>query len=93
MEEEMSSLLENETYDLVPRPETPVIGGRWVYCKKNEDTYKARYVAKGFSQIPNVDYHETFFPYSENGIYPSINEHCYGGGLGSSLNGCKKCVS
>ena len=62
MEEEMSSLLENETYDVVPRPETPVIGGRWVYCKKNDDTYKARYVAKGFSQIPNVDYHETFSP-------------------------------
>ena len=62
MEEEMSSLKENETYDLVGRPETPVIGGRWVYCKKNDDTYKARFVAKGFSQIPNVDYHETFSP-------------------------------
>ena len=62
MEEEMDSLRENETYDLVPRPKTPVIGGRWVYCKKNDDTYKARYVAKGFSQIPNVDYHETFSP-------------------------------
>jgi len=38
------------------------VGGCWVYTVKENDekTYEARYVAKGYSQVKCVDYHETF---------------------------------
>jgi hypothetical protein len=61
------SLVSNETFTLtmVP-PNREIVGGKWVYTIKsgpnNEETYKARYVAKGYSQVPGVDYHETFAP-------------------------------
>jgi hypothetical protein len=67
MDEEMSSLVDNDTYELTPVPEgRSVVGGRWVYAvklgPKNQEKFKARYVAKGYSQIENVDYTETFSP-------------------------------
>ena len=67
MNDEMFSLEDNDTYDLVPLPENRcVVDGKWVYAVKigpnGEEKHKARYVAKGYSQIENVDYEETFSP-------------------------------
>ena len=67
MEEEMNSLKENNTFTLTTLPKgRKIVGGRWVYTiKENSNgskTYKARYVAKGYSQVKNVDYQETFAP-------------------------------
>ena len=67
MTEEADSLRENKTYTLTKLPEgKSVVGARWVNTIKenqnNELRYKARYVAKGYSQIPNVDYFEIFSP-------------------------------
>lgn len=68
MDEEMESLVENDTFELTILPEgRKCVGGKWVYAVKqgsdeNEVKYKARYVAKGFSQVENVDYKETFAP-------------------------------
>lgn len=65
---EYNSLLDNKTWDLVPRPShCTVIKGRWVFAKKMNsigivETFKARYVAKGFSQIQGENYDETFAP-------------------------------
>ena len=67
MSDEMIALTENETFELVKLPRgRQVVGGRWVFAVKTgpngEETHKARYVAKGYSQIADIDYQETFAP-------------------------------
>lgn len=67
MDEEMKSLRDNTTFTLTNLPEgKKAVGGRWVYAIKTNadgsDKYKARYVAKGYSQELGVDYGETFSP-------------------------------
>jgi hypothetical protein len=67
MDEEMHALHENNTFECKVLPlDKNVVGGKWVYAVKldvnGEKRYKARYVAKGYSQIPEIDYFETFSP-------------------------------
>ncbi|KAH9782773.1 retrovirus-related pol polyprotein from transposon TNT 1-94-like protein [Citrus sinensis] len=69
MEEEMKSLHQNQTWELVKLPKGKrAIGNKWVYTKKqgssNQTTprYKARLRAKGFSQKEGIDYNEVFSP-------------------------------
>ena len=67
MDEEIQSLKENKTYDLSNLPSNrSVIGGRWVYVVKEglegQEQFKARYVAKGYSQKEGIDYTDTFSP-------------------------------
>ena len=68
MNEEYRSLLENNTWDLVPLPKgRKLVRCRWVYKTKfgldgKVDRHKAHLVAKGFSQVEGIDYTETFSP-------------------------------
>ncbi|KAH9650701.1 retrovirus-related pol polyprotein from transposon TNT 1-94-like protein [Citrus sinensis] len=69
MEEEMKSLYQNQTWELVKLPKGKrAIGNKWVYTKKqgspNQTTprYKARLVAKVFAQKEGIDYNEVFSP-------------------------------
>ena len=68
MDEEMKALMKNETWDLVPRTRNvhPNIC-KWVYKLKRRadgsiDRFKARLVARGFSQKHGEDFEETFSP-------------------------------
>jgi hypothetical protein len=68
MQEEYNSLLENQTWDLVPLPSgRKLVKCRWVYKTKSVadeqiSRYKAKLVAKGFQQVHGIDYDETFAP-------------------------------
>ncbi|CAN0846213.1 Retrovirus-related Pol polyprotein from transposon TNT 1-94 [Linum grandiflorum] len=68
MQEEMKSLHDNHTYDLVKLPKGKrSLKNKWVYKLKTEETsskprYKARLVVKGFSQKKGVDFEEIFSP-------------------------------
>jgi len=65
---EMDALDENNTWELVPLliGKKPV-GWKWVYIEKYKvngsiERYKARLVARWFTQTYGVDYLETFAP-------------------------------
>ncbi|PPJ52893.1 hypothetical protein CBER1_11827 [Cercospora berteroae] len=63
---EFESLTKNGTWRLVRKPETAtVVKGRWVFTiKRTADgeiaRYKARWVARGFTQRHGVDYDDTY---------------------------------
>ena len=66
MEDEYNSLMENNTWTVMPCPSgKKAIKSRWTFDIKPETNgrpprYKARFVAKGFSQIPGIDFNETY---------------------------------
>ena len=68
MEREFKSLAENSVWTLTERPkDRPVITGKWHFVRKLNSEgetvkYKARFVARGFTQTPGVDYDETYSP-------------------------------
>lgn len=66
--DELNSLLVNKTWTLVPRPkDTNIVDCKWIFTVKHDELgkpfrYKARLVARGFSQEYLTDYNETFAP-------------------------------
>ena len=68
MGEELKALEKNNTWEVVDRPaRQSIVDCKWVYkVKQNFDgtteRYKARLVARGFTQRPGYDYDETFSP-------------------------------
>jgi hypothetical protein len=68
MVEEYQSIVKNDVWDVVPRPKEKTIGSsKWIYKTKlstdgSIEKYKARFVARGFSQKEGIDYEEAFAP-------------------------------
>ncbi len=68
MREEYDSLMTNNTWTLVPLPAgRKPVSCKWVFKVKQGangevEHYKARLVARGFTQTYGVDYNETFAP-------------------------------
>ena len=67
MDEEMISLRGAATWELVSLPQhRRPITAKWIFVLKylpdGSRKYKARFVARGFSQKKGIDYNETFAP-------------------------------
>ena len=68
MVEEYNSIMKNDVWDIVLRREgKPMVTFRWLFKIKHAtdgsiEKYKARFVARGFSQKKGIDYEETFAP-------------------------------
>jgi hypothetical protein len=71
MDEEMSSFEANSVFELTELPESrKTVEGIWVYSiKRNEQEavskFKARWVAKGYSQREGIDFTEPYAPVSK----------------------------
>jgi hypothetical protein len=71
MVEEYQSILKNDVWDIVLRPEVKfVVTSKWIYKIKHAtdgsvEKYKAIFVARGFSEVEGIYYEETFFLVSQ----------------------------
>ena len=69
MDEEVESLMKNETWKLIKKPEKKkVVSCKWIYKIKEgipgaePRRFKARLVARGFTQREGIDFTEVFSP-------------------------------
>ena len=68
MIEEYHSIMKNDVWDIVPRPDRKsVVTSKWLYKIKHvadgsAEKFKARLASRGFSQKEGIDYEENFSP-------------------------------
>jgi hypothetical protein len=65
---EYQSIMKNDVWEIVSRPEgKSVVTSKWIYKIKHTtdgsiEKHKARFVARRFSQVEGTDYEDTFAP-------------------------------
>jgi len=71
MKAEYNMLVQMNTWELAPKPkDRKIVGGKWIFkTKRNSDgsvkKFKARFVARGFSQVHGIDFNETYSPVAQ----------------------------
>jgi hypothetical protein len=82
MTKEYQSIIKNDVWEIVPRPKSKdVVSSKWLYKIKHVvdgsiEKYKARFVARGFSQKEGIDYEETFAPVARYTSIRTIIDPC-----------------
>jgi hypothetical protein len=77
---EYASIMKNNVWEVLPRREgKSMFGSCWIYkighaADGNIEKFKARFVAKGFSQKEGVDYDETFAPVARYTYIKAVNQ-------------------
>ena len=78
MEEEMNCMYKNDVWELVPKKsDMKIVSNRWIYkIKKNpgeiNNIYRARLVAKGYTQVYGEDYEQTFAPVVQQATFRTL---------------------
>ena len=67
MQDELNNFERNQVWTLVERPNTNIIGTKWVFHNKQDENgmvtrNKARLVAQGFTQVEGLDFEKTYAP-------------------------------
>ena len=98
MNEELQSLERNHTWTLVKPPsDKKIVGCKWVFKKKVDGSrpeslwYKAKLVAKGYSQVQCVDFNEVFFSCCQAYLDSSSALFSNNQGFGVRAIGCESC--
>jgi hypothetical protein len=95
--EEYAALLDNHTWNLVPRPpDTNVVTGKWLFRHKltsdgSLDRYKTCWVLRGFTQHPGLDYNETFSHVIKFAVVRVVLSLTLSG-LGDPSTRCQECL-
>lgn len=96
MQKEIQALEANKTWEVVSLPDGKhAVGSQWVYKIKyladgNVERFKARFVAKGYSQREGLDYHGTFSPVAKMVTVRSVIALA-ASKLGNVPNVCPQC--
>ena len=68
MIKEYQCIIKNDFWDVVPIPkDKSLVSSKWIFKTKHSidgsiEIFRARFVARGFSQKEGIDYEETFSP-------------------------------
>ena len=95
MSEELEAFRKTHTWDLVPLPSgVQPVSCKWIFKIKTKadgsvDRYKARLVARGFTQEYGIDYEETFAPVAKM-TYPHYYRLCCRLYVASLLDRCQE---
>ena len=82
MIDELTSLSEHDVFELVDRPPgVKPVSGKWVLKIKRGaqgeiERFKARYVARGFTQMEGVDFFETWAPVGSYATFRALLSMC-----------------